>query len=276
MVRYLRLLRLPDQYIQFGAAIASGVYLGTFSWEIFWWAVACTCLSFAAFVVNEVSDRKDTDRVSWNPIHAHFSDVLDMRIVWAMFVGSSVVGLMISWRVGFFWWAVVLFVVGILYSLEPIRFKRRVVFDMIAQLLVWCIIPFVAPAWGSNGLFAITITTCLCVAAGGFLYQIADIVADEKAGLKSTHVVLGLRKSLKLAQGMGIAGVVSFFVFGQYQMALWIWPWIAFGGAVVFLCARWLQMDTCERQIKAIQAYVPVTKNISRLFVPYLLFVWLW
>src|SRR3989344_6844611 len=106
MVKYFRLLRLQDQYIQAGFAIAVGAYLGTREWWIFLWAAACTCVSFVGFILNQLNDQRDVDRYSWNPVHLKASDRFDSRMVGTLIVGFGTVGLWISWRIGLFWWSV--------------------------------------------------------------------------------------------------------------------------------------------------------------------------
>lgn len=279
MRKYIHLIRLEDQYIQFGAAVAAGIYLKVQSWEIIYWAMACTLLSFSAFIVNEITDRKDTDRFSWNPVHAHYKDDLNARIVWAMFWVSAIGGLGIAAVLGLFWWGIVLFIVGVLYSLEPVRFKRRFAWDMLAQLVVWWIVPFMAPVWGRVDpitLIVFVVATTFLFAAAGFPYQLADFAADQKALLRNTHVTLGLPKSLVVGQAMGIVGIVLFFSFGLYQSELWAWPLVAFGAAAVWWFHRWYRMGHEAKQLTSMQNFVRIAQPVSRLLIPYVLIIWLW
>jgi len=185
MGKYLRLLRFQDQFIQFGSALFGGIFVGNRSWDILWWAVAVTLLSCATFIVNELADRQDSDRYSWNPVHTHaHDDVLNPFIVWTMFFVISVAGLWMGAVLGFLWWASALWIIGVLYSLEPIRFKRRFGLDIVAQLLVWWILPCVAVVWGRVP-FELTISMVIimsCINWSLFYpYQIADFEADRKA-----------------------------------------------------------------------------------------------
>ena len=103
-MKYLRLLRLPDQYIQFAAGIAAGMLLGSREPRILWWAVATIFLAIPAYMVNELVDRKDTDRYSWNPIHKKLqSDTYSIPIVGALFALSTAVGLLMSVLLGYEW-----------------------------------------------------------------------------------------------------------------------------------------------------------------------------
>lgn len=253
--------------------------MGQFDWRIIWWALACTFLSFSTFILNEVTDRKDTDRYSWNPVHAHHNDVLNMTIVWSLFWVCAFIGFFLAALVGLFWWAVVVFLAGVLYSLEPIRFKRRIVLDILAQLTSWWIVPVMAPAWGvvdTMSLIYFVVATSFLVMTILFVYQVADFAADKKAGFHNTHVSLGLSKSLWLGGNMGILGIVLYFVFGFGSTAPWALPLVALTAAGVWGFASWGDLTSEGARTAAMQRFVGVAKPISRLFVPYLFVIWLW
>lgn len=278
MGKYLRLLRLQDQYIQSFSAIAAGLYLGTRERSIIWWAIAATFLSFSAFIVNEMTDEHDTDRYSWNPVHVLYKEKWNQTIVWSLFVIFSVAGLVISQLVGLLWWGVVAWIIGVLYSAKPIRFKGCVFFDVLAQLAIWWVIPFLAPVW-AKGNYAdgvvFTAIMALVIWFGFYPYQIADLAADRKVGLRNTHVVLGWRRSLWLGLILGIIGMALYFRFGLYRLAPWTVPPMTLPLIEFYLYVRWMREKQEAKSLSSIQRAVPVLQNVSRLLLPYVLILWI-
>lgn len=277
-MKYIRLLRLPDQYIQFGAAVGSGLLLPTRHGWILWWAVATTLLSFVAFIINEMTDRHDTDRYSWNPIHADTPKRLDMRIVWLMIASSSLIGLVVSYGIGLLWWGIAMLVLGTAYSAKPIRLKARFGVDIAAQLLVWWVIPFVAPLWRS-GLSGQHLSFILVFLGLIWLifypYQLADFTADRKAGLHATHTVLGMRNSLWLGLTLGTVGISGYILFAIYTYAIWSIAFVLLAFVSVASYFFWLTMTKIIDQEHSMQRYVAVIKPVTRLLVPYIA-VWWW
>ena len=275
---YVRILRLQDEFIQFGFAIAAGIFIHNRSWHIFFWALATTFLSMSAFILNEMTDRIDTDVHSWNPVHIRAAhDRLNTRIVEVLFVVISTIGLVMSFFLRLFWWGLIMYLVGVAYSLEPIRLKKRVVLDILAQLIVWFIVPFTAPVWGvadPNLTIAIVVIISFISWSIFYPYQIADLTADKKAHLHSTHVLLGLRRSLQAGLALGVVGLVLYVLFGVYRWAIWSGPLPVLCAATVYLYVRWLRMGDGKRVQKALEQYVRAVKPLFHILVPYLLIVW--
>ncbi len=266
MGKYVRLLRLEDQFFQSGAAFTAGIFLHLRSWSIVWWAVASTCISLTAYILNEVADRKDVDRYSWNPIHAAARDRLNLWIVGVVFAFFSLAGLGISMSLGYFWWGLAMYIIGILYSTPPIRLKRRVVLDIFSQLLIWWIIPFLTPVWGvANQSLTLTfvIVTSLAIWSVVFPYQIADFRADQKAGLLSTHVVLGIQKSLWLGALTGAAGIIFYGIFGVFRWAVWSIPPLFVVPFALYFYFQWLKTTSLSKQLSSMQRYVGIFKPLG-------------
>lgn len=277
MRNYLRLLRLQDQFVQFGSALFGGIFVGDRSWDILLWAVAVTLLSCATFIVNEVVDRRDSDRYSWNPVHRHHQDVLDPLIVWTLFFVTSVGGLWLAAGIGFFWFALAIWVIGVLYSIEPIRFKRRFGLDIVAQLLAWWIVPFLAPVWGvapwELTLSMVVIMSCINWSLF-YPYQIADFKADKKAGLRNTHVVLGVYTSAQVGCILGVVGLILFFLFG-FQRYVWtLLPILVIQIAAFLAYATWLRDRKVDHILAGMQRYARIVKAIGLATPVYLFLCW--
>lgn len=278
MKKYIRLLRLQDQYIPAFAAISAGVYLSSRSLSILWWAIAGTFLSFTAFIINEMTDQQDTDKYSWNPVHSLYREKWNMNIVWTMFFVFSVAGLIISYLVGLFIWGLAIYLIGILYSLKPIRLKGRIVFDVAAQLLVWWILPFLAPVWtAGDHVRGVWFTAIM-----GFIiwfafypYQISDLPADRKAGLRNTHVVLGVQKSLQLGCILGVVGSILYIWFGLGRSFPSTLPLMGIAMMELYFYSCWMRAGSETASLALMRRDIPAFKIIGQFLVPYILLVWL-
>lgn len=278
MGKYLRLLRLQDQYIQMTSALFAGIFVGTQSWNILIWTFAVTLLSCATFIVNELIDRQDSDRYSWNPVHRHFQDVLNPWVVWVLFLGTSAGGLWLAMEIGFLWWGSALWIIGVLYSLEPVRFKRRFGLDIVAQLLVWWILPFLAPVWGRVPI-ELTLSMIIIMSfiswSVFYPYQIADYQADRKAKLQNTHVLLGVYTSTRMGYILGIVGLVLFFLFGFQRFFLPLLPLLVIQIVALWAYGIWLTHKNVNHILAGMQTYVRLVKPIGMLFPLYFFLWWL-
>src|SRR3972149_11995710 len=126
MLRYIRLLRLGDQYFQVGAVVAGG-WLVRGSGEVWWWLLATVLLSCPTFIVNELVDRGDVDRFSWNGVHV--KNEINLALAGLLFVTLSIAGLALAYFSGKFFWGLSMYVLAMMYSLPVGRLKARPVGD---------------------------------------------------------------------------------------------------------------------------------------------------
>lgn len=274
VVKYLRLIRLQDQYLQFGCALAAGVFLGDKDRLFFvWWAVAVTLISFSTFITNEMTDREDTDKNSWNKVHLQKTDQPNGLVVTLMWWTFSISGLLIAFGLGLFWWAVAMLVIGNVYSFKPIRLKARAAVDILAQLAVWWWIPFVAPVVYfarfdlSTWYFVISLTGLIWGAY--YPYQLSDYTADKKAGLFGTHIRLGMGGSWWLGMVALGFGFTSYFTLGVYSSQPWSLIFALFAVFALVHYYYWAKLPKGQVEI-AMQKYVRYTKPLSWIFVPYI------
>jgi len=277
MGKYLRLLRLQDQHFQFGFALAAGIFLpGHFLW-VMEWAIATTLISFAAFISNEMTDREDVDKYSWNKVHLRQTDVLDPKIVSLIWGICALGGVWIANDLKVLWPAIGMLLIGTAYSAKPIRLKGRLVVDVLAQLSVWFWIPFMVPIFyfGKVDPFFWLFVLVISLLAWGFFYpyQLADFSADKKAGLRGTHVVLGQSISLILGLLSLTLGIFGYFAFGIFGKQSWSIVFVVMGAVLFFHYLYWFALPEKARE-KAMQVSVAYMKPVSWLMVPYIIW-WL-
>ncbi len=272
---YLRLMRLPDQYLVIGAGLALGIYLKTVEMWVLVWTLALIFLSIAAMLVNEITDGRDTDKLSWNPIHVKRSSY-DPTTVYILIVMFSLIGLFLSWTLGFIWWAVLCLSLAIFYSLEPVRFKKHAVVDLISQIAAGWIIPIAGPLWNygelNNAWLSIVSVSLLSTAA--FLpYQLADFETDTQSGIRGTHVLLGVKGTIWLIISLSVLGILLYFLSGAWQRMLWAAAFIPVNLYIIFKRSEWLSDSYSVLRPKLIR-YVKLVKPATQLFILVMLLMW--
>ncbi len=278
MGKYIRLLRLTDHYFEITAVTAAGLFVRERSTTILFWISAVVFLGFAAFILNEITDRSDTDKLSWNSVHIRATDVLDARIVSILFILCSLAGLYLSFLAGLVWWGMAIYIIAILYSLKPIRFKGIFGLDLASQMAATWILPFLAPVWGvanNDMTIAFIIITSVAVLGAAFPYQIADIEGDQKAGLHSTHVVLGVDASLRLGLILAIIAAILYLIFGMYMWASFTIPGVIFLPIMYLFYGIWISLRGRQQQLLAIQQGVRVVKFLTQIGAIYLFILWI-
>ncbi len=277
-MKYLKLLRLDEHYPVIGCILAASLYLHKSGSWIITWSIAAISISIVAFMLNEIVDREDTDKYSWNPIHIGTHTKLDMRIVTALLISFSTIGLVFSYVSGFLWWGIAFWIIGILYSLKPIRLKARFGLDILAQVACAFAIPFLAPVSQFGNIEqGIVLTFVLCCILWSMVlpYQLADIEADQKAQLKNTHTVMGMKKSIIFGFSLVVAGVILYIIFRIFIVASWSAVMLLFSAFVSIKYIQWFYLNNLKKQIRSMQQYTRIVKPLSQLMVPYLL-VWMY
>lgn len=278
MGKYIRLLRLQDQYVEFSAAMTAGILIHSRDWYVFWWALAAVFLTIPVYIVNEIIDGRDVDRLSWNSsVHMRPADRLDKRITLLLFGVLSLIGLYWSYRLGLFWWGLAIWIVGMSYSLDPIRLKRRFILDLVTQVGSFWVV-FLALAWGKADatfllVFLIVISVVICSML--LPYQIADYEADKKAGFSNTHVILGIQRSLWLGLILAILSTGMYFLYEMPRWALWLLPMVLLSPSVVALYIRWLRMSPMSKLMRDIRYWIQIYKPVTQLLAVYIFLVWL-
>ena len=146
--------------------------------------------------VNDFFDR-DTDKFSSKKSGREFVFSGESWVLWS-WVSCLVLGLLVAWW--FSSWLVLGFLfLAVFYSAPPLRFKARLLLDSWSNGL------YVLPGFFSYVLFSGSLPAWWVVvgawswAASMHLFSaIPDIVADKKAGLSTTAVVVGRADALRL------------------------------------------------------------------------------
>jgi 4-hydroxybenzoate polyprenyltransferase len=155
-----------------------------------------------AFMINDIEDAEDDAR---DPSRAHKNVVssggLEVSKAYFACLVVAAFALLLYSAGGFL--VIILGIVTLLlshfYSSPPIRLKAWPVTDIVSHSLMLSTLLFLAGFYTYSqtpGASWWIITAATCVSAYGQLYnQLRDFVADKKAGLKNTAILLGKRKA---------------------------------------------------------------------------------
>jgi 4-hydroxybenzoate polyprenyltransferase len=175
--------------------------------------VSFTALLGALYVINQISDR-ETDLKSGKLFLLSHSIItgraaaLEAGLLLSL---SAALGI-IFMPAGFNIVLLLGFLLGLAYSVEPVRLKRRPVLDVLANAVGNGILNTLA-GWTAAGApldgFQALIPYPIAVASVHLTTTLADIGGDSESGLKTSGVVLGPRKGIALAVGLMAAAAAA-------------------------------------------------------------------
>lgn len=278
-MKYFRLFRFGDQYPIIGSAIAGGIFVNVIDSWILVWAITSALLSASGFALNEIVDSQDVDKESWNPIHVANREKFNTTLLWVIIASVIIIGLFLSYVLQVLWWGVFIVLLWTVYSVPPFRFKGAPIVDLLCQILgTW--VPFFAVVQhyqlNLDNRLLFTVIPLSCILGVGYLqYQLGDYELDKKYGLKSTHVVLGMKKSINLAIYLTILSFILFYMLKTWKLSPWAWVFIPFSVYNLIHLQKVRVLGNLARQMKSFQIYVMQVKPISWLVVPFLFCWWI-
>lgn len=131
-------------------------------------------------------------------------------------------------------WSILASGIGFLYSADPARLKARPLLDLVANASGYGLIAFlfgysrVAPV--GTDTFILSIPYMLLVAAVFVHTTVVDRPGDEKAGLRTTAVLLGDRNTSWFGLALLVGALATGWMLGEPYPAV-----AAFGGLAFFL-----------------------------------------
>jgi len=194
-------------------------------------------VSVMSFSLNSLIDAKDTDRLDRSSRFGYTNPVLIKPSLSSMLkvlnFTSALAAILLSSSVSVFFLtlASASITLSVSYSYWP-RFKARAPWDLISNILGFFIIPFCGgwsmrmpvceiPLYYILGISLISVSVCIMVSA-------IDYAADKGAELRTTVVVLGISKALKMGALCLVLGVAIVWRDVVYDpLAIYIIPLIA-------------------------------------------------
>lgn len=181
--------------------------------KILFLTISFLAIFFSSFLINELVDSYDTDKFNPERDKAITKHGVPRNFTIAAFIFTSVVGIAILSWLHLFWAAVIGFSVLLTYSLPPIRIKSRPILDLIAVTVGFVVIPYLSYYLISFQPITWQVLLVLLFFASGFfaidlVAEGADLIADKKAGLLTTAVMLGEKNNLLLISIFALSSVV--------------------------------------------------------------------
>ncbi len=181
--------------------------------------VSFSALLGAVYVINQISDRR-TD-LAGNKLFLISHSIVSLRSAWIESILLAVFSLATAYFLTntlFFIIAAASLVLGLLYSIEPVRLKKRAVFDIAANAVGSGVLNTLV-GWTSAGApvrgYMVLLPYPLAVASVHMVTALADIEADNSAGLRTSGVLAGRTAGLWTAAGLMTAALVSAILTGN-------------------------------------------------------------
>lgn len=196
-----------------------GAYLGSrqagFTLDVATGLLAYTFVAGGGYILNQIMDM-ETDRMN-KKLFLLTNGYVSRRAAYTEMIILWVLALLLSLRFG--WLFVILIMMsilmGVLYSVPPVKLKGRPILDTLANGIGYGMINF-AVGWLLVSVFAPSMVIrflpyCLSIMAVFINTTIVDIEGDRDAGEVTTGVFLGIRLScISSTLIMGVAIVLSY------------------------------------------------------------------
>jgi 4-hydroxybenzoate polyprenyltransferase len=175
--------------------------------------VSFTALLGAIYIINQISDR-ETDLQSGKLFLLSHSIITTRAAALeaALLLSLSIALGILFMPAGFNIVLLISLGLGLAYSVEPVRLKKRPVLDVLANAVGNGVLNTLA-GWTAIGAplegLAVLIPYPLAVASVHLTTTLADIEGDVSSGLRTSGVALGAKRGIALAVGLMAASVAA-------------------------------------------------------------------
>jgi 4-hydroxybenzoate polyprenyltransferase len=181
-------------FLLIGSYLARGQ--GGFSGDIFIGLLIYSCIMGGVYILNQIMDR-ETDKANKKLFLISEGHVLithayiEMAVLW-------IIGILLSLRYGsiFIIAVVISIILGVMYSLPPVKLKGKPVLDMLANAfgygMVNCMIGWLLVSSYSTDMFYRFFPYVLSISAVFVNTTVVDMEGDKQAGECTTAVLLGI------------------------------------------------------------------------------------
>ena len=181
--------------------------------------VSFTALLGAIYIINQITDR-ETDRAN-KKLFLISHSIVPLRSAWIeamVLIGLSFALSILLMPMSFTVILIISLALGIAYSVEPLKFKRRPVLDVLSNAVGNGILNTLA-GWIAAGApienLEILAPYPFAVASVHLATTLADIKGDRTSGMKTSGVVLGASRGTVLAGGLMVTAVIAANVTGN-------------------------------------------------------------
>lgn len=205
------------------------------------------CLA-GVYLVNQIADR-ESDRINGKGFflqHGIFS-VRTYALAATLLLTASLVA---AWGAnGLLPWLLLVAVLGLAYSLPPVRLCARPGVDLMANALGYGALAMCIGAGGTQ-LPVVVVAAGMTTVAAVFLHTtLLDVEGDVRTHKHTTGLLLGPRRARLLAAVLGLVALGLAIATGR-------WVWIAACGMVAFLAAAALTVPRVTSQVVVVGSTV--------------------
>lgn len=177
-----------------------------------------TALMGAVYIINQITDRESD--LANDKLFLISRSIIPVGAAWAeaaaLVAVSFALGTLLPGR--FLLILAVSLLLGLLYSIEPVRLKKRAALDVAANAVGSGILN-TAAGWVAAGApmdrWTLLLPYPLAVASVHVASALADIEGDRAAGLRTSGVLLGRRKGLILSASLMTAASAAAVISGN-------------------------------------------------------------
>ncbi len=178
-----------------------------------------TALLGAIYIINQIADRKAD--LANRKLFLIPQSIITLRAAWletGLLAAVSLLAGLFFLPPGYFWILISSLALGAIYSLEPVRLKKRPFFDVTANAVGNGVLNTMA-GWLAIGAplsgLTVLLPYPLAVASVHLTTTLADIEGDMHSGLKTSGVLLGPHRGIMISTGLMIAAVASAALVGN-------------------------------------------------------------
>ncbi len=173
----------------------------------------------AVYIINQITDRR-TDLAA-NKLFLISHSIVNLpsaRIMAALLAAASLAAGFLFMSGKFFMILSASLLLGLLYSIEPVRLKKRAVLDIAANAAGSGLLNTLA-GWIASGAalegYVVLLPYPLAVASVHMVTALADIEADRGSGLVTSGVLAGPVTGMRIAAGLMFAAAASALLVGN-------------------------------------------------------------
>ncbi len=185
---------------------------------------AFTLLLGAIYIINQITDRRSD--LANNKLFLISQSIVSLKAAWIETVSLVAASFITGWLFlppRFVLILVLSLILGVLYSIEPVRLKKRPFLDVLANAAGNGILNTLA-GWIAAGAplsgWTVLLPYPLAVASVHLSTTLADIEGDRDSGLRTSGVALGMKKGIIISASLMAAASVAAALSGN-KLALY-------------------------------------------------------
>ena len=189
-----------------------------------------------AYLTNNIFDREgdaiNLNKYSKNP----FIDKLERKngiLMLLIMVAAFLILCLVKYNMLFWLTSITGILLAIGYSMPPLRFKEKAPLDLFSHAFFFGILPFLIGFYFANTSYSPPIFLTICIALYSMVLEmrneLKDYFADQAAGYKTTAVVIGYDRSVRLLSLLVLSSIFTMFLEFYTRIGIYSLPILLVG-----------------------------------------------